>query len=140
MRRTGHIRERSPGRWEIRFSRDGKTRTATVRGSRKDAERELRRRLVAADAGGTIGPTKMTTGAWFEKWLGIVKPEISPMTFIHYRRAVASYLRPRLGAVPLAKLSRAHVQQFFSDLSEGGRADGKPGTLAPSTRKHCTLC
>jgi integrase len=139
MRRTGHIRERSPGSWEIRFSRDGKMRTATVRGSRKDADRELRRRLVAADAGGAIDPTKMTAGAWFDKWLGIVKPEISPMTHDHYQRAVVSYLKPRLGAVPLAKLSRAQVQQLFSDLSEGGRADGKPGALAPSTRKQLYL-
>jgi integrase len=139
MRRTGHIRERSPGRWEIRFSRDGKTRTATVRGSRKDAERELRRRLVAVDDGNVIEPTKLTAGGWLDRWLGIVKPEISPMTHLHYKRAVASYLKPRLGAVPLAKLSRAHVQQLFSDLSEGGRADGKPGTLAPSTRKQLYL-
>jgi hypothetical protein len=45
---TGHIRERSPGSWELRYSlgRDpatGKRRiaTATVRGSRRDAVREL---------------------------------------------------------------------------------------------------
>jgi len=50
MRRTGHIRERSPGAFELRYSlgtdsATGKRRIATVtlRGSRKDAERELRR-------------------------------------------------------------------------------------------------
>ncbi len=52
MRRTGHIRQRSPESWEIRYSlgtnpTTGKRRTVTttVRGSRKDAERELRRLL-----------------------------------------------------------------------------------------------
>jgi integrase len=136
MRRTGHIRERSPGAWEIRFSRDGKTRTATVRGTRKEAERELRRRLVAVDSGDIVDPTKLSSGAWFEQWLAIVKPEISPMTHLHYQRAVTSYLKPRLGNVPLAKLSRAAVQRLFSELAEGGRADGSPGALAPSTRKQ----
>jgi len=29
------------------------------------------------------------------------------------------------------------VQRLFSDLAEGGRADGKPGPLAASTRKQC---
>lgn len=51
MRRTGHIRERSSGSWEIRFSRDGKTRTATIRGTRKEADRELRRRRAAIAVG-----------------------------------------------------------------------------------------
>src|SRR5271168_5556149 len=52
MRRTGHIRERSPGAFELRYSlgtdsATGKRRmaTATVRGTRKDAEKELRRLL-----------------------------------------------------------------------------------------------
>ena len=58
MRRTGHIRERSPGAFEIRYGlgtdpATGKRRiaTVTVRGSRKDAEKELRRLLRAVDTG-----------------------------------------------------------------------------------------
>jgi integrase len=143
-RRTGHIRERSPGHFELRFSigldpstRNRKVITATVRGSRKDAERELRKRLVALDQGDRIDPTKMTAAQWFQRWLSIVKPEISPVTYEHYRRFVDDYLEPRLGRFALAKLTRADVQQFFSDLAAGGRADGKPGTLAASTRKQC---
>jgi integrase len=59
---TGHIRERSPGSYELRYtlgtdaaSGKRKTATATVRGTRKDAERELRRLLSAVDSGETIG-------------------------------------------------------------------------------------
>lgn len=144
MRRSGHIRERSPGHFELRFStgidpstQKRKVVTATIRGSRKDAERELRKRLVAIDQGDRIDPTKMTAGQWFDRWLSIVKPEISPVTYEHYRRFVDDYLKPRLGRIGLAKLTRAEVQQFFSDLAAGGRADGKPGTLAASTRKQC---
>ena len=43
---AGHIRQRSPGSWELRYTigtdpatGKRKTATATVRGSRKDAER-----------------------------------------------------------------------------------------------------
>ena len=144
MRRTGHIRERSPGSYELRYSLGinpatgrRKIATATVRGSRKDAERELRKRLVAVDKGDRIDPKKITAGEWFERWLAIAKPEISPATYEHYRRFVQGYLKPRLGRIGLAKLSRADVQRFFSDLAEGGRGDGKSGPLAASTRKQC---
>src|SRR5689334_22517261 len=83
---TGHIRQRSPGSWEIRFTIDGKTRTATARGTRKDAERELRKRLVAIDGGDAADAGKLTAGQWFERWLGIVRPEIAPATHLHYQR------------------------------------------------------
>lgn len=133
---TGHIRQRSPGSWELRYRAGNKTVTATVHGGKRDAEKELRRRLVSVDSGDAIEQTKLTTGAWFDKWLAIVKAEISPATHDHYQRAIVSHLKPRLGNTPLAKLTRADVQRLFSDLAEGGRADGKPGPLAPSTRKQ----
>jgi integrase len=127
---TGHIRQRSPGSWEIRYTlgtdpATGKRKiaTATVRGGKKDAERELRKRLVAVDKGDRVDPTKMTAGEWFDRWLSITKPEISPTTFEHYQRFVDGYLKPRFGNVGLAKLTRADVQQLFSDIAEGGRAE-----------------
>jgi len=133
---TGHVRQRSPGSWEIRFTAGGKTRTATVRGTRRDAEKELRKRLVALDNGGIVDATKLTTGQWLDQWLKIVRPEISPATLDHYHRAVTTHLKRRIGDVPLAKLSRAQIQELFSDLAEGGRADGKSGPLAATTRKQ----
>jgi integrase len=133
---TGHVRQRSRGSWEIRYPIDGKIRTATVRGTRKDAEKELRKRLVAIDKGDQADPTKLTAGQWFDRWLAMAKPEISPTTYLHYQRFVESQLRPRLGSILLAKLSRADVQSMFTDLANGGRADGKAGPLAASTRKQ----
>jgi integrase len=91
---------------------------------------------VAIDNGAVADPTKSTAAEWFDKWLAIVKPEISPPTHERYQRFVVSYLKPRLGHIALAKLSRSDVQTLFSDLAEGGRADGKPGVLATSTRKQ----
>jgi integrase len=106
-----------------------------VRGGRRDAEKELRRRLVAVDRGEASEPTKLTVGGWLDQWLAIVKPEIAAATFDHYQRNVTR-LKPHLGGAPLAKLSHAQVQQLFSTLAQGGRADGKPGALAPSSRKQ----
>jgi hypothetical protein len=67
MRKTGHIRERTPGAFELRYSLGTnpatgrrKIATATVRGSRKDAERELRRLLHAIDTGDHVDPNNLT--------------------------------------------------------------------------------
>jgi integrase len=133
---TGHIRRRSPGSWEIRFVADGRTRTATVRGTKRDAEKELRRRLVAIDNGGIANPTRVSTGEWLDRWLSIVASEVSPATLDHYTRASMTHLKPRIGEVPLAKLGRMHVQTLFSDLAQGGRADGRDGPLAVGSRKQ----
>ena len=67
MKRTGHIRERSPGSFELRYSlgtdpATGRRRiaTVTVRGTRKEAERELRRLLRALDTGDHVDPNRLT--------------------------------------------------------------------------------
>jgi hypothetical protein len=42
---TGHIRQRSRGSFELRYRVGGKTHTATFRGTKTDAQKELRRDL-----------------------------------------------------------------------------------------------
>jgi Phage integrase family len=73
MRPLGHIRERSPGSWELRYSlgtdpATGKRQiaTATVKGNRKAAERELGRLLHMLDTGEHVDPTRMTVREWLK--------------------------------------------------------------------------
>src|ERR1700730_2856265 len=96
MRRpTGHIRERSPGSWEVRYSRGtdpatGKRLVVTtaVRGPRKDAEKELRRLLRTLDTGEHVDPTRMTVREWFKAWLETVRAEVAPKTHERYAEIV----------------------------------------------------
>src|ERR1035438_7148270 len=77
MRRpTGHVRERGPGSWEVRYSlgtdpATGKRRrvTASVKGKREAGKKELRRRLRMLDTGEHVDSTHMTVRAWLSKWL-----------------------------------------------------------------------
>lgn len=70
MRRTtGQIRERSPGSFELRYElgtnpATGRRRiaTATVRGTRRDAEKELRRLLRLLDTGEHVDPNWFNVG------------------------------------------------------------------------------
>jgi hypothetical protein len=65
---AGHIRPRGDS-WELRYELahgpDGKrrTRTATVKGSKRDAQRELRKLLTAVDAGVHVDRSKTTRAA-----------------------------------------------------------------------------
>jgi integrase len=143
MRRTGHIRERSPGAFELRYSlgTDQATgrrgiATVTVRGSRKDAEKELRRLLRAVDTGEHAAPTRITVREWLSTWLTAVGEEVAPKTHERYGEIVSNFLAPALGKMRLSKLGPVHIQEAYNALATGGRRDGKEGGLAPQTRRH----
>jgi integrase len=143
MRRTGHIRERSPGSFELRYAlgtepATGKRRiaTATLHGTKKEAERELRRLLRTVDTGEHVDPTRITVRQWFGTWLDAIRAEVAPKSAERYGEIVNNFLVPALGNLPLAKLAPVHIQDAYSALAAGGRRDGKPGGLSPRTRRH----
>src|SRR5215470_9919667 len=99
MRPRGNIQQRSPGSFRLRYTlgKDpitGKQRTATttLRGTRKDAERELTRLLRTADTGEHVDPSRMTGRQWLETWLCAVRSEVSPKTHERYTEIVTGYL------------------------------------------------
>ena len=47
----GHIRQRSPGSWEIRYKSARRTFTKTIHGSKAAAQRALREIIVDHDKG-----------------------------------------------------------------------------------------
>jgi integrase len=142
-RRTGHVRQRSPQSWELRYSlgtdpASGRRRiaTVTVKGTRKDAERELRRLLRTLDTGEYIEPSHMTVGQWLEQWLDTVRAEVSPKSHERYAEIVRNFLVPALGHVPLVKLVAPQLQEAYNRWASGGRLDGKDGGLSPLTRRY----
>jgi integrase len=140
----GHIRSRSEGSWELRYSlgtdpRTGRRKiaTATFRGARKDAERELRRLMRLVDTGEhATDPSRMTLGQWLATWLDTIRQEVSPKTHERYSELVDGFLVPTLGIVRLAKLTPTDIQEVMTGWAGAGRRDGKPGGLAPQTRRH----
>jgi integrase len=143
MRRNGHIRERSPGSFELRYElgtnpATGKRRTvtATVRGSRKDADRELRRLLRALDTGEHVDPDRITVREWLATWLDTIRAEVAPKSAERYAEIVNNFLVTALGNLQLAKLASVQIQEAYNAWANAGRRDGKPGGLAPRTRRH----
>jgi integrase len=142
-RHQGHIRERSNGSWELRYSlgtdpATGRRRiaTATIRGDRKAAENELRRLLRSRDTGEHADPNRLTVRQWLTEWHMTVRAEVSPKTHERYGEIVSNLLIPALGHLPLSKLAPSHIQQAYSRWAVTGRLDGKEGGFSPRTRRH----
>src|SRR6516225_7620264 len=134
MRRRGTIQSRSPGSYRIRYSFgsdpvSGKRRwaTATIKGSRKDAERELTRRLRTVDTGEHPEPSKMSVADWLALWLASTKIEVSPKTHERYAEIVRCYLVPGLGAIGLQRLAPSDIQRAYAGFTR------KPSAR---TRRH----
>ena len=140
---AGHIRPRGPGAWELKYDLDrdpiiGKRqiRYATVRGSKRDAQQELRRLLGAVDKGQHVDPGKLTVGAWLGQWLEEARHNVSPKTHERYSEIVNKHLVPALGAIALAKLAPVHIQHHYAESLATGRRDGKGGLSAQTVRHH----
>ena len=143
MRHKGHIRERSPGSWELRYGlgtdpATGKRRvvTTTVHGKRKDADKALRGFLGAVDTGEHVDPSRMTVGQWLIIWLAAVREEISPKSHERYGDIVNHFLVPELGAMRIQKLAPTDIQKVYTKWATEGRRDGKGGGLSPATRRY----
>src|ERR1700757_3918361 len=121
---TGNITRRGVHSWRLKFEageRDGvtgrrKTRYVTVRGTKKEAQRELVRLLGQVDSGAYVEPSALTVAAYLERWLtDHAQHRVSAKTLERYVEIVRKHLTPALGSHRLAKLSPLHIQAYYSE-------------------------
>jgi integrase len=137
---TGHLRQRSPGSWEIKFDngRDPvtgkrKTRFVTVKGGKKVAQQELRRLLAAVDEGRLIEPSKTTVAQFLDRWESWAATQVSQKTLERYSELIRHHVRPHLGAVHIQKLRPVNFAELYGRLQEPKPAGAG---LAPRTVGH----
>jgi integrase len=114
------------------------TRYVTVKGTKRDAERELARLLSEADRGSLVKPSKLTVADYLRQWLDDPH-ELSPKTAERYRQLAAQQIVPHLGAIPLQKLKPAHVQQWHSTIRRQGGEKGRPLSARTVGHAHRVL-
>ena len=83
------------------------------------ALKKLRKARSDLDSLGAV-PVKGTPLAeWLDKWLEeIAKPTLKPRTYADYRSVISKHLRPRMGRVPLSKLTPGHVRAMHREVQE----------------------
>jgi integrase len=125
----GHLRQRQRGVWElvVDLGRDPLTRrrrqlSRTVRGTKRDAERELAA-LVGDVSDGRETNSNATLADVLARWLDLAAENLSPTTLDEYKRLVANRIEPVLGAVPVRRLTTRRLDAFYQALArEAGLA------------------
>ena len=132
----GHLRRRGSA-WELRayagidpITNRQKYVTRTFHGGKREAEEALAR-LVVEVSGGGHAAQDATVGDLLRQWLEFARPDLSPSTVRGYELVIGTYILPRLGSVPLAKLRTAQLDHLYAKLRDAGGQDGKP--LSPAT-------
>ena len=122
----GNITKRGQNSWQLKFDAppgpDGKRRQryATVRGTYKDAQKELTRLLLP-------DPTRQTIGEYIQAYLDSAL-DLSPKTLERYRELAGRQIVPHLGGYRLTALKAEHVGQWHAALLGEG--------LSPRTIVH----
>ena len=146
----GHIRPQGDGSWEIKFDlgRDpltGRriTKYVTFRGTKRKAQEELTRLLGQRNDGSYVEPTKMTVAQYLNHWLEAdIDRRVAARTAARYREIVEKNIIPKLGHVPVRKLTAVHIEAFEAELQREGwvkaraKQEIKEGEEAPIQEKR----
>jgi integrase len=121
---TGHVRRRGERSWELKFDAVGdgqagkrKTRYASFRGTKREAEIELARLITAAANGEQVDPSKLTLSEFLDRWeRDWCASNVSPKTAERYGELLRLHVRPTLGAMKLQKLRPVHLSGLYGSL------------------------
>jgi Phage integrase, N-terminal SAM-like domain len=139
----GHIRKRGRSTFELKYdvaSGDGSRKTyyKNVKGSKREAQAELAKRLAAAADGSEVEPSRLTVAMYicerFAHWqaTGV----ITPGTAQRYGQLIESQIVPYLGSKLLQRLTTRDIEAWHAVLlTKGrrgryGRPDGESGLSA----------
>lgn len=126
--------------WQARYSAGfdpgtGKQKQHSITGkTQKEVLQKLKAATAAIDNGSYIEPSAMTVAQWLQSWSDNYLEGIKPSTAYLYRRSIALYLTPNLGAVKLCALKTQQIQAFYNDLLRPGKKNAEP--LSPKTIKN----
>ena len=133
----GNITRRGKHSWRLKFDVDadhGKRiiRYETIRGTKKQAEAALAKRLNEIAEGRYVPPTSETVKTWARHWLNNIAPvDRSPLTLARYRTLIEVHIVPGIGHVALMELDGRAIDVFYASRRTEGKRYG--GGLSSST-------
>ena len=116
--------------WVGRLARSLDPRRAAVYGrTQTEAREKLKRAARDAERGLVVLNENSRLEDYLEQWLDVLRSRVetgklAATTAAAYERAVRRHLRPKIGAVPIRKLSPAHVEAMFGSLRGEGLSAG----------------
>lgn len=112
----GSIRLRQDGRWEGRFTHQGKQKSVGGK-SEKEVRDKLKKILAEIELNVYREPCKLIYSEWLDIWLWEYKHnKVKPLTFEQYERMVRIYIKPTLGHRKLEELQAYEIQAEINKL------------------------
>ncbi len=129
----GVIRKRADKNlWEGQYStwdEDGKLKRHSIYGKTKaDVAKKLTAITNDINTGTFVTPTEMTVSDWFEIWKTDYLNDVKPSTVNQYCYQFRIHINPKLGNVPLQKLTAPMVQRFYNTSMQNKTIQRKDGT------------
>ena len=120
--RTGSIRERKPGVWQLATSiaspgDSRQRRYETFRGTKAEAQA----RLSALQRDGKA-PAPGTIAAMLADWLRTERYQWQEGTFVKYEGLARQHIVPFIGERPIAEFTKPDGKAFYASLRENGRS------------------
>ena len=127
-RKVGQIIARGDRIWLIRvyLGRDHETKkrnyhNRTIRGSMREAQAYLTKKLRERDLGRDLEGAKITLNEYFDRWLETaVKPRVRQKTYQDYAGILRRYIRPGLGDRVLVSMRAMDIQTTYQAMIERG--------------------
>ena len=132
----GHIRKRGKNAWaivlDIGHDEAGKRRQRwhSVKGTKRDAERELAQLINELNTGAYVEASRLTVSAYLKDWIADAETRVAAKTAERYRDIIDGHISPALGNIQLAKLKPLHIQRFYAECLVSGRRKGSGGLSA----------
>jgi integrase len=119
--------------------------TATIKGTKADAKRELRRRLGTTDEGAHVDPSRITVANFIDRWIkDWAATNVSPKTLEHYTSVLRHAVQWRVVQSNVASSTDAPKAETAEiEILEPGQAKDVLGRLrvrnAPGARQLHTI-
>lgn len=114
----GNIRKRSNGTWEGRYRQDGRQRSVYAK-TYAEAQGKLREALRRVDNNIQPGDGRTSVSAYLDEWLEASGNRLRPKTLASYSLVARLYLKPHIGRIPLAKLTKQDVNRMLNKVAVG---------------------
>jgi integrase len=115
---SGTIAPSGKSSWRIRYRLDGQRFAKTIKGSRTEAARELRRLLHDGDTGQHVAPDRVTFAQWVEQWLTLKERTTEGGTTERYAEILKGHIVPALGAKALQKITATDLDTLYAALEK----------------------
>jgi integrase len=104
------------------YDQRGRRRRRYIYGRSKAEVLEQLARLRVAASSGTLGePSKLSLADYLHRWLeDAARSSVRPATFELYQGLIRTHVNPRLGGVPVARLTPLHIQGLLTEMEQAG--------------------